>query len=108
MTSDQLLDRGHWEELVRELMMEVIASANALGLPLPVSTAERQIARTRDMGAYKASTLLDFEKGQALELESLFLEPMRQAQKAGVKTPRLQALCRVLEALGKAHVKPGN
>jgi len=63
LTSDILLDEGRWEKLVRELMLEVIAAANALGLKLSVSTAEKQIARTRDMGAYKASTLLDLRRG---------------------------------------------
>ena len=52
-------------------MMETIHAAQALGLPVAESAADRQIARTRDMGAYKASTLIDFERGQDLELESL-------------------------------------
>lgn len=99
LESDKLLAETKWETLVRELMMEVINAANALGLKLPVTTAERQISRTRDMGAYKASTLLDFEKGLPLELESLFFEPLRQARQAGVATPRLAAMCDVLKAL---------
>ena len=53
------------------------------------------------MGAYKASTLIDFERGQALELEDLFLEPLLQAQKAGVPTPRLEALCTILTQLDR-------
>jgi 2-dehydropantoate 2-reductase len=99
LETDKLLANPKWETLVRELMMEVINAANALGLKLPVETAEKQISRTRDMGAYKASTLLDFEKGLPLELESLFFEPLRQAQKAGVAVPRLSALCEVLRQL---------
>ena len=74
-------------------MLEVIAAANALGLDVSESLAEKQIERTRTMGAYKASTLLDFERGRPLELESLFLEPLRQAQGRGA-TPRLAALRR--------------
>ncbi len=101
LETDKLLGEPRWEQLVRELMLEVIAAANAKGLKVPVSTAEKQIARTRAMGAYKASTLLDFEKGQRLELESLFLEPLRQARQAGVATPRLAALCAVLTELGR-------
>jgi 2-dehydropantoate 2-reductase len=54
------------------------------------------------MGVYKASTLVDFEQGKPLELEALFLEPLRQAQKAGVQTPRLAALCGVLTQLDSA------
>lgn len=96
LTTDLLLADARWEKLLRELMGEVIAAARALRFDLPDSLADTQIERTRTMGAYKASTLLDFECGRALELESLFLEPLRQAQRAGVRVPRLEALCRVL------------
>ena len=99
LTTDQLLGDARWEELVRELMTEVILVARALGFDLPTDLGEKQIERTRTMGAYKASTLIDFDRGLPLELESLFREPLRQAQKAGVAVPRLEALCRVLEQL---------
>jgi 2-dehydropantoate 2-reductase len=99
LTTDKLLVDPGWENLVRELMLEVIAAANALRFNLSESLADKQIERTRGMGAYKASTLVDFERWQPLELESLFLEPLRQAQKAGVRTPRLAALCAVLKQL---------
>src|SRR5579884_2658245 len=52
LESDKLLSDPKWETLVRELMVEVINTANALGLKLPIQTAEKQISRTRDMGAY--------------------------------------------------------
>jgi len=101
LESDRLLADPRWEQLARELMLEVIATANALGHKLPNPLVEKQIIRTREMGTYKASTLLDFEQGRSLELESLFLEPLRQARRAGVSTPRLAALCRVLGALSE-------
>jgi 2-dehydropantoate 2-reductase len=90
-----LADAG-WARLVRELMLEVISAARALRFHVPDAFADEQIARTRKMGAYKASTLIDFECGKPLELESLFLEPLRQAARAGVPTPRLAALCALL------------
>ena len=99
LTTDLLLGDARWEKLVRELMMETIHAAQALGFAVPDSAADQQIDRTRDMGAYKASTLIDFERGQDLELEGLFLEPLRQARQAGVSCPRLAALCRVLTEL---------
>lgn len=101
LTTDKLLADPRWEQLVRELMREVMAIAVALGFVLPPDLPEKQIHRTRQMGAYKASTLLDFELGRPLELESLFLLPLREAQRAGVATPRLAALCAVLEALAQ-------
>lgn len=99
LTTDKLLSDPRWENLVRELMLEVISAARAFGHDVSDSLADKQIERTRTMGAYKASTLLDFEKGLPLELETLFLEPLRQAQKAGASVPRLEAMCRILQQL---------
>jgi 2-dehydropantoate 2-reductase len=99
LTTDQLLAEPQWTALVRELIAEVVRSAQALGYPLSDSLADLQIKRTTSMGPYRASTLLDFERGLPLELESLFLEPLRQARRAGVPVPRLAALCRVLTQL---------
>jgi len=99
LTTNKLLGDAHWEKLVREVMLEVISAARALGYDLSDSLADKQIERTRTMGAYKASTLLDFEKGLPLELESLFLEPLRQAKQAGAAVPRLEAMCGILQQL---------
>ena len=102
LPTDRLLADPRWEKLIRELMMEVIVTAAALGFVIPESFADKQIEYTRTMGAYKASTLLDFERGLPLELESLFLRPLREAQQACVRVPRLEALCRVLQQLDPA------
>jgi 2-dehydropantoate 2-reductase len=99
LTTDQLLGDKRWETLVRELMLETIHAAGALGFEISESIADFQIERTRAMDAYKASTLVDFERGQPLELETLFLEPLRQAHKANVACPRLEALCKLLQEL---------
>jgi 2-dehydropantoate 2-reductase len=103
LPTNELLADSRWESLVRELMLEVIATANALGLRISESYADHQIERTRTMGAYRASTLVDFERKQPLELEALFLEPLRQARASGVETPRLRRLCRILEQLDPAR-----
>jgi 2-dehydropantoate 2-reductase len=103
LTTDRLLADGGWLGLVRELMTEVVRTAAALGHDLPANSVEQQIARTREMGAYQPSTLIDFEQGQPLELDALFLEPLRQARAACVATPRLEALSRVLVALAERH-----
>jgi 2-dehydropantoate 2-reductase len=99
LPTDRLLADARWEALVRELMDEVVAAARAQGHVIDAGFAHQQVERTRVMGSYRASTLLDFEQGKALELESMFLEPLRRAQRAGANTPRLAALCRVLRAL---------
>jgi len=105
LSTEKLLAKSKWEDLVRALMWEVYAAAGAFGFKLDGKLVDKQIERTRTMVAYKASTLIDFERGQPLELESLFLEPLRQAEKAGVKVPRLRALCRILTWLDGRRVK---
>jgi 2-dehydropantoate 2-reductase len=97
-----LLADSKWTALVRELMGEVVSAAEKLGFDIPRAMIDERIERTRQMGAYKASTLIDFERGQPLELTSLFLEPLRRAREAGAVTPRLTALCQVLSALDPA------
>jgi 2-dehydropantoate 2-reductase len=102
LTTDRLLADPNWHGLVRELMLEVIATARGIGFSLGDDLADKQIARTYTMGGYRASTLIDFERGQPLELEHLFLAPWRQARRAEVAVPRLSALCAVLQALDKS------
>jgi 2-dehydropantoate 2-reductase len=108
LTTDQLLADPAWTELARQLMLETIDAAQARGLPVAGSLADRHIARTRSMGAYKASTVLDYEQRRDLELETMFLEPLRQARQTGVAAPRLGALCEVLRHLvhGKSAALP--
>jgi 2-dehydropantoate 2-reductase len=101
LTTDRLLQDPRWSLLVRELMKEVLAAGRGLGFDLPDSLVEKQITRTLTMGAYKPSTVLDFENGLPLELDALFLEPLRQAQSAGVPTPWLANLGRVLTQLSQ-------
>ncbi len=101
LATDALLSDTRWAALVRELMQEVIAAANALGHNIEPGYAEAEIERTQTMGRYLASTLIDFERGSVLEVESLILEPLRQARAAGVPVPRLEAVCRVLTGLAE-------
>lgn len=105
LTTDIILADPRWEKILRELMREVIAVAHAKGLDVSPDTEEEFINRTRLMGAYKASTLLDFELGRPLELESMYLEPLRQAEAAGVNVPRLKNLCKILVELDKMRAK---
>lgn len=99
LPTDALLGDPRWEALVRELMGEVIGAALAQGHRIDPTFADQQVERTRVMGAYRASTLLDYEQGKPLELESMFGEPLRRARAAGAATPRLAALWAVLQAL---------
>jgi len=81
------------------LMDEIIVAANKCGFDLPASAGVEQVTRTESMGAYKPSTLIDFEAGQPLEIEAIWGEPLRRAAAVGAATPRLQELYEKLKAM---------
>jgi 2-dehydropantoate 2-reductase len=83
-----VLADDHLRETTLALMDEVIGAANAGGYALPADAAAEQIKRTEAMGAYKPSTLIDFEAGRPLEIEPIWGEPLRRAMAAGAVTPR--------------------
>lgn len=101
LTTQDLLADPPWLALVREVMAEVIDAGKAHGLPIARELAEEQIDKTRIMGPYKPSTLVDYLLDREIELESLFLEPLRRAQAKQVPTPRLEALCSVLSHVAR-------
>jgi 2-dehydropantoate 2-reductase len=89
--------------LTLALMEEVIGAANKCGFPLASHTALEQIGRTKSLGAYKPSTLIDFQAGRPLEIEAIWGEPLRRAKAAGASTPRLEKLYAELKALDLAQ-----
>lgn len=105
LPTDALLGSRPWKALVIELMQEVIGAARKLGHHFEAQLIEDNLQRTATMGAYKASSLLDFERGGQIELESLFLIPQRLARQAGCNVPRLTNLCRLLEQLNPKALK---
>jgi 2-dehydropantoate 2-reductase len=90
-------------ETTLAVMKEVIEAANLCGLPLHTSSAAEQIERTKTMGTYQPSTLVDFQAGRPLEIEAIWGEPLRRARAAGAETPRLQMLYSLLRSLDRAR-----
>jgi 2-dehydropantoate 2-reductase len=80
------------EAEVWALMREVQTIAAAHAVAISDEFVVAQVERTRPMGDYKPSTLLDFLAGKPLELEPIWGEALRRAQAKGVAAPRLQAL----------------
>ena len=83
------------------LMREVQAIAAAHGVAISDDYVVEQVERTRPMGPYKPSTLLDFLAGKPLEVEPIWGEPLRRAGVKGVAAPRLEALHAALARVGR-------
>lgn len=93
-------------KLTRGLMNEVIVAATALGHPITPDYADFQIERSRPMGSYKPSSLIDWLAGQAVEVDAIWAEPLRRAEAAGVSTPRLAMLHALLRSLTRRRNRP--
>ena len=97
VTTDVLLESPESERELRALMAEVIAAANAHGLGLSADLIDSNIDRTRPMGAYRTSSMIDFVEGREVEVAPIWREPLRRAAVLGVAMPRLEALLQRIE-----------
>lgn len=102
VTTDVLLASQKIEEELRALMTEVISAANAQGLGLDAELIDFNIDRTRPMGPYRTSSMIDFVEGREVEVAPIWEEPLRRAITAGVAMPRLtELLGRIRERLAE-------
>jgi len=92
VTTDVLLASRQTEDEIRALMAEVIAAARALGLALSDELIDFNVERTRPMGPYRPSSMIDFLEGREVELGPIWEEPLRRATQAGVPMPHLERL----------------
>lgn len=99
MDTEAILSNDHLRNECLALMEEVILAANKCGFPLPAAAAFEQMKRTESMGAYRPSTLVDFQAGRPLEVETIWGEPLRRAAAAGAITPRLRELYEKLKTI---------
>ncbi len=98
VTTDVLLASREAENEIRELMVEVVRAGRALGHDLADELIAFNIERTRPMGAYRTSSMIDFTEGREVEVEPIWREPLRRAEAAGVDMPRLRNLLERIEA----------
>ena len=92
VTTDVLLASAEMDNELRALMAEVIAAARSLGHELSDDLIDFNITRTRPMGPYRTSSMIDFVEGREVEVAPIWEEPLRRANEAGVAMPRTAAL----------------
>ena len=99
VTTEVLLASAATEIEIRALMAEVIAAARTLGLDLGTELIDLNIERTRPMGPYQTSSMLDFIAGREVEVDSIWREPLRRALAAGVPMPHTAELLRRIQTM---------
>jgi 2-dehydropantoate 2-reductase len=102
-TTDQLLADDSVTREIRCLMEEVLAAAASRGFTLGRSLIDWNIDRTRNMGAYRPSSLIDWQEGRDVEVEAIWAEPLRRAESTGACLPHwIKLLERIRDACDQA------
>ena len=86
-------------ELLTNVMQEVVAVARAQGIGLTDADAEEQIAWTERQGAIRTSTMVDRERGRAMEIDGLIGVVVRRGRQHGVATPCCATLLALLRSI---------
>ncbi|HEY1793493.1 MAG TPA: 2-dehydropantoate 2-reductase [Opitutaceae bacterium] len=98
ITTDRICAEPRLAAEARALMAEVQRAAAAFGYRIEDAFVDKQFQVTPPMGAYQPSSLVDFLAGREVEVESIWGEPLRRAEAAGVPMPHLSALYARLRA----------
>ncbi len=99
ITTDKIVESPELTRLVTLLMMEVQAAAKAFGYKISDKFLESQIEVTRSMGGYRPSSLIDYQSGREVEIESIWGEPLRRGQSRKIPMPHLETLYLLLKSL---------
>jgi 2-dehydropantoate 2-reductase len=78
-------------DLIRRMILEAIAVAEAHGCRMTVSIEER-FALARKLGAVKVSMLQDLERGRPLEIDAIVTAVSELGRKVGVPTPTIDGV----------------
>jgi 2-dehydropantoate 2-reductase len=97
--TSQILASPPLEQLARDLMAEVIETASHLGHKFPEGLIDDQIARTKTMGSYQPSSLIDWKNGRSVEIDAIWQLPCQVAMESGQPMPRVGVLLRLLQHL---------
>lgn len=87
------------DDLIRPIMLEIIAAAKAVGADLPNDLPDVIIRTDPTVVEIKPSMLQDIEKGNFIELETIAGEALREGEKRGVSMPTLKSVYGILKGL---------
>ncbi|MDR0866470.1 MAG: putative 2-dehydropantoate 2-reductase [Candidatus Symbiothrix sp.] len=93
-TTRQLMENPATCQLMSDMMMEVMAGANACGIKYPIeeSFIHEMLEMTKQMTPYSPSMKLDYDHHRPMEIEYIYTRPLQKALQAGVNMRRIGML----------------
>lgn len=90
-TAERICGDPHLRATLLAMMREVCAVAAAQGVMLDLDL-EQRIEETGSLGAFKSSTLQDFERGRSVEIDAILGAVGELGRLAGLDTPIIDAV----------------
>ena len=91
--TDLLLKSKSTRQLIREQMMEVVTTAQHLGVKnIDESFVDKMIEMTDAMTPYSPSMRLDYDFHRSMEIYYIYSRPLEIAREAGCRMPKLEML----------------
>lgn len=105
--TDVVCQNPSLRKVARSLMEEIRLAANQLGYGIEADFTDKLLNSTDKIGAYMASSVLDWLSGRHIEVEALFKNPLIAGTEAGVPMPHLETLTAILQEIGAREKQSG-
>lgn len=102
-TTDEVMRQPASRQIAADLMLEVVAGAQACGVGLSPDFASKMLAMTDKMKPYAPSMKLDFDLKRPLEIEAIYPEPVRRAAAAGYRMQKVEMLAQQLQFIDRRN-----
>lgn len=99
-TLDVLCADPGTRSVVRAMMVEAQAIAEALGIRFPIDV-DKRIEGGAAVGAHKTSMLQDLERGRPMEIDALLTGVQEMGRMTGVATPTVDTVLAILQLRGR-------
>ena len=104
---DQVITEPPLYDAAYEIITEIVAAGNAdleaRGESVRIDggrLAHQFLTQTLNMGAYRPSTVIDYNEGRPLELDAIFRQPVQRASELGVGVPMMSMVASLVGKLG--------
>ncbi|MGK7918473.1 MAG: putative 2-dehydropantoate 2-reductase [Trichodesmium sp.] len=97
--TDEIMGDANTRNLVTEIMQEVLEGAKSCQRQIPDSYIQKMLDHTDKLPPYLTSMKIDYERRRPLEIEGIIGNPLRMANKAGVKLAKIGMLYQKLKFL---------
>jgi 2-dehydropantoate 2-reductase len=98
-TTDVMMANSSIRALAADLMQEVAIGAAACDRTISDSFIQLMLDHTAEMKPYRTSMKIDYDEKRPLEVEAIFGTPIKIAQQAGVRLPKIEMLYQQLQFL---------